>query len=110
MKVNPILAVVACVLGFVGVFLAFSSSLFDLNMLISASVTILSSILGLAGIFLFNKDYRIAMIQYVICAFGALLGLGTNALITFILFIIAAAVTQTEKIDAITICPQLTFI
>lgn len=97
MKVNPILAVVACVLGFVGVFIAFSSSLFDSNMLISASVTILSSILGLAGIFLFNKDYRIAMIQYVICAFGALLGLGIPALITFILFIIAAAVTFFEK-------------
>lgn len=97
MKVNPILAVVACILGFVGVFIAFSSSLFDSNMLISASVTILSSILGLAGIFLFNKDYRIAMLQYVICAFGALLGLGIPALITFILFIIAAAVTFFEK-------------
>ena len=97
MKINPILALIACILGFVGVFFAFSSSVFTSDLVIKSSITALAGILGLAGIFLFEKDYKLAIVQYVICAFGALLALLTYAVPVFVLFIIAAVVTFFEK-------------
>lgn len=97
MKFNPILAVIACILGFCGVFVAISSSVLTSDLITNASITLLSSILGLAGIFLFEKDYKLAIVQYVICAFGALFALFIYSVPSFVFFIIAAAVTFFEK-------------
>ncbi|MBE6486005.1 MAG: hypothetical protein E7Z85_04090 [Methanosphaera stadtmanae] len=97
MKINPILAVIACILGLGGVFVAFSSSVLTSDLVINISIALLSSILALAGILLFEKDYKISIVQYVICAFGVLLGLLVYGIPSFVLFIIAAAITFFEK-------------
>lgn len=97
MKFNPIIAFIACLFGLVGVYSTFSTSVFTPDLLSSTLVTILSVILALAGIFLFDKDYKIAIAQYVICAIGSLLGVGLYALITFILLLVAAIVCFFEK-------------
>ena len=97
MKINPIFAVIACIMGLVGVFVAYSSALFSNDLLIGASITVISVILGLTGIFLFEKDFKLAIVQYIICAFGALLGVGQYAIISFLLFIIAAVISFFEK-------------
>ncbi len=97
MKINPVLAFVACLFGLVGVFFTFSSSAFNTDLLIHSLITALSSILALAGIFLFDKDYKIAIVQYVICAIGSILGVGLYAIVTFLLLLIAAIVCFFEK-------------
>lgn len=97
MKFNPIIALIACLFGLVGVFFTFSSSVFTSDMLSGTLVTALSVILALAGIFLFDKDYKIAIVQYVICAFGSLVGMGLYVIIPFILLLIAAVVCFFEK-------------
>ncbi len=97
MKFNPLLAVIACVLGLIGAFVPLSSSVIDSDFVINILITFLLCVLGLAGIFLFNKDYMIAMVQYVICGVGALFGMGTYALPSFVLFVIASIITFFEK-------------
>lgn len=97
MKFNPIIAFIACLFGLVGIFFTYSTSVFTSDLLSSTLITALSVILALAGIFLFDKDYKIAITQYVICAIGSLFGLGLYSIITFILLLIAAIVCFFEK-------------
>lgn len=97
MKINPILAFVACLFGLLGVFFTYSSSAFTSDLLIGIMLTALSSVLALAGIFLFNKDFKIAIVQYFICAAGSVLGIGLYAIPAFVLLVAAAAVCFFEK-------------
>ena len=74
MKIHQIIAVLAMVFGLGGAFVAYSFSGLSAELITNGSISLVSSILGLLGIYLFEKDYKIAIVQYIICGIGVLVG------------------------------------
>ncbi|MBO7718687.1 MAG: hypothetical protein J6S29_00890 [Methanosphaera sp.] len=97
MKLNPILAIIAMIFGLGGAFAAYGFSGLSAELMTNGSITLVSSILGLAGIWLFNKDYKIAAVQYIVCGFGVLIGTSLFGLLGFIFYLIAGIVAFVEK-------------
>ncbi|RAP50608.1 MAG: hypothetical protein BZ136_01020 [Methanosphaera sp. rholeuAM74] len=102
MKLNPIIAVLGFLGGLGGALGAYFLSAFSASLATNASITLIASILGLIGIWLFNKDYKVAIAQYVIAAIGVLFGTSLFGVVGFIFYIIAAVVAYTEKDKSIT--------
>lgn len=98
MKFNPILAVLGCLFGFFGAFFAYSFSGLSSDLMTNGSITLVASLLGLLGIYLFYKDYRVAITQYVICGLGVLIGTSLVGSLGFIFYIIAAVVAYVERV------------
>lgn len=97
MKINPIMAVLALLFGIGGALSAYTLSGLSADLATNGSITLISSILGLLGIYLFEKDYKLAITQYVICGLGVLVGTSLVGLLGFIFYIIAAIMAYVEK-------------
>ena len=91
------MAILAMVFGLGGAFAAYGLSGISADLITNGSITLVSSLLGLVGIWLFNKDYKIAMAQYVICGLGVLIGTSLFGLLGFIFYLITAVVAFMEK-------------
>lgn len=98
MKFNPIFAILGLIFGFLGAFGAYGLSGFDAQLVTNGSITLISSILGLLGIYLFNKNYKIAIVQYIICGLGVLIGTSLFGVLGFIFYLIAGVVSYVERI------------
>ena len=92
MKINPIIAVLAFLFGLGGSLVAYSWSGLSADLATNGSITLVASILGLLGIYLFEKDYKIAMAHYIICGLGVLIGTSMMGIPGFIFYVIAAVV------------------
>lgn len=97
MKINPILAVLAMIFGLGGAFAAYGLSGLSADLMTNGSITLVSSILGLAGIWLFNKDYKIAAAQYIVCGLGVLIGTSLFGILGFLFYLIAGVAAFMEK-------------
>ncbi len=97
MKINPIMAVLALLFGIGGALSAYTLSGLSADLATNGSITLTASILGLLGIYLFEKNYKLAIIQYVICGLGVLIGTSLVGLLGFIFYIIAAIMAYVEK-------------
>ncbi|RAP54831.1 MAG: hypothetical protein BZ137_00130 [Methanosphaera sp. rholeuAM130] len=97
MKINPIMAILAMVFGLGGAFAAYGLSGLSADLMTNGSITLVSSILGLAGIWLFNKDYKIAAAQYIVCGLGVLIGTSLFGILGFLFYLIAGVVAFMEK-------------
>ena len=53
------------------------------ELIILGLTAVVSSLLGLLGIYLFEKDYKIAIVQYIICGIGILVSTGLLGLLAF---------------------------
>lgn len=97
MKINPIIAVLAFLFGLGGSLVAYSWSGLSADLATNGSITLVASILGLLGIYLFEKDYKIAMAQYIICGIGVLIGTSLVGILGFVFYVIAAVVAYVER-------------
>jgi hypothetical protein len=97
MKINPIMAVLAFLFGLGGSLVAYSWSGLSADLATNASITLVASILGLIGIYLFEKDYKIAIAQYIISGLGVLIGTSMVGIPGFIFYVIAAIVAYIER-------------
>ena len=105
MKFNPIVAIIAMVCGLGGALSAYGLSGLSAELITNGSITLISSLLGLAGIWLFNKDYKIAMVQYIVCGLGVLIGTSFFGILGCLVYIIAAVVAFIEKDKVNNIAP-----
>lgn len=97
MKINPILAILGFVFGIFGALAAYCLSGIDTELITNGSIALISGILGLVGIWLFDKDYRISSVQYIISGIGILIGVSLFGVLGFIFYVIAAIVSFVEK-------------
>lgn len=97
MKYNPILAILGFVFGLGGALFAYSMSGLSADLATNGSITLIASILGLIGIYLFEKDYKIAIAQYVIAGLGVLIGTSLLGILGFLLYLIAALMAYMER-------------
>lgn len=97
MKINPIIAFLAFLFGLGGSLVAYSWSGLSADLATNGSITLVASILGLLGIYLFEKDYKIAMAHYIICGLGVLIGTSMLGIPGFIFYVIAAVVAYVER-------------
>lgn len=97
MKINPIIAALAFIFGLGGAFAAYSISGLSAELITNGSITLVASILGLLGIYLFEKDYKIAIIQYIVCGLGVLIGTSLFGVLGFAFYLIAAIVAYVER-------------
>ena len=97
MKIHQIIAVLAMVFGLGGAFVAYSFSGLSAELITNGSISLVSSILGLLGIYLFEKDYKIAIVQYIICGIGVLVGTSLFGILGFIFYLMAAVIAYMER-------------
>lgn len=97
MKINPIMAVLGFIFGLGGALVAYSFTGLSAELATNGSITLIASILGLIGIYLFEKDYKIAIAQYIICGLGVLIGTSLYGVLGCLFYIIAAIVAFVEK-------------
>lgn len=97
MKYNPIFAVLGLLFGIGGALSAYTLSGLSAELITNGSITLIASILGLIGIYLFEKDYKLAVIQYTICGLGILIGTSLVGLLGCIFYIVAAVMAYVEK-------------
>lgn len=97
MKINPIMAVLAAVFGIGGALYAYSFAGLSADLATNGSITLVSSILGLIGIYLFEKDYKFAIAQYTVAGLGILIGTSLVGILGFIFYIVAAILSYVEK-------------
>ncbi len=97
MKYNPIIAVVAFIFGLGGSLVAFSLSEFSADLAVYGSITLIASILGLVGIFLFDKDYKVAIVQYVVCGMSIFVGASLVGILGCLFYMIAAVLAYIER-------------
>lgn len=97
MKYNPILAILGFVFGLGGALIAYSMSGLSADLATNGSITLIASILGLIGIYLFEKDYKLAAAQYAICGLGVLIGTSLMGILGFLLYLIAAVMAYIER-------------
>lgn len=97
MKLNPIMAVLALLFGIGGALSAYTLSGLSADLATNGSITLIASILGLLGIYLFEKNYKLAIIQYVICGLGVLIGTSLVGILGFIFYVLAAVLAYVEK-------------
>ena len=97
MKFNPIFAILGFIFGVVGGFIAYFLSGFDSELMTNGSIALISGILGLIGIWLFNRDYRVAIAQYTIAGIGVLIGVSLYGVVGCIFYVLAAVVALMEK-------------
>jgi len=74
----------------------FSIASYYSNFTIRVILTIIAALIGLSGLLLFKKNYKIAIVQYIIAIVGLLLG-NLEGFYTFIFFILAAFLAFYEK-------------
>ena len=96
MKINPIFAIVAFISGMIATLTLLSSPL-NTTTIISLTGISLSSLFGLLGIYLFEKNYKIAIIQYVLCGILLLSIDNIFELLASIFFILAAIIAYIER-------------
>ena len=97
MKFNPIFAILGFIFGVMGGFIAYFLSGFASELMTNSSIALISGILGLIGIWLFNKDYRVAIAQYIIAGIGVLIGVSLYGVVGCIFYVLAAVVALMEK-------------
>lgn len=97
MKYNPILAILGFVFGLGGALVAYSWSGLSADLATNGSITLIASILGLIGIYLFEKDYKLAIAQYVIAGLGVLIGTSLMGILGFLFYLIAAILAYIER-------------
>jgi len=97
MKFNPIMAVLAFIFGLGGALIAYSFTGLSAELMTNGSISLISSILGLIGIYLFEKDYKIAIAQYAICGAGVLIGTSLYGVLGCVFFVLAAIMAYIEK-------------
>ncbi len=97
MKYNPILAILALLFGIGGAIGAYGLSGISAELVTNGSITLVASLLGLIGVYLFEKDYKLAIIQYIICGLGVLIGTSLFGLLGCIFYIAAAIMAYVEK-------------
>lgn len=97
MKLNPIFALIGFIFGVIGALIAYSFSGFGSELITNGSIALISGIVGLVGIWLFDKDYKIACVQYIIGGLGILVGVSAFGILGFAFYLIAAILTFIEK-------------
>lgn len=97
MKYNPILAILGFVFGLGGALFAYAMSGLSADLVTNGSITLIASILGLIGIYLFEKDYKLAVVQYVIAGLGVLIGTSLIGILGFLMYLIAAIMAYMER-------------
>lgn len=108
MKLSNVLGILGIVFGFLGSFLVLLFSAIATEMITNAMVGMFASILGILGVWLMDKDNKIAAAQYLVAGIGVLVGIGGFGVLGFIFFIIAAllAFRDSPKTDEIKEAPQ----
>lgn len=97
LRFNYILSIIACLLGFYAGDLAYRFSIFSSDLAVYAILTIVFSLLGLIGIYFFEKDYKKTIAIYVIAGILIIFMLSIDAaLFSCILYIVAALVAYYE--------------
>ena len=97
MKYNPILAILGFVFGLGGALFAYAMSGLSADLATNGSITLIASILGLIGIYLFEKDYKLAVVQYVIAGLGVLIGTSLMGILGFLMYLIAGIMAYMER-------------
>lgn len=97
MKINYILAILGFIFGILGAIVAYGLSGINSELITNGSIALISGILGLIGIWLFDKDYRISSVQYIISGIGILIGVSLFGVLGFIFYVVAAIVSFVEK-------------
>ena len=108
MRSSNILGILGIVFGFLGSFLVLIFSAIETTMITNAMVGIFASLLGILGIWVMDKDNKIAAAQYLVVGIGVLIGIGGFGILGFIFFIIAALVAfrDSPKTEEIKEVPQ----
>ncbi len=103
MRSSNILGILGIVFGFLGGFLVLLFSTIATDMITNAMIAMFASILGILGIWLSNKESKIAAAQYLVAGIGVLIGISAFGILSFIFFIIAAllAFREDPKIEKI---------
>ena len=90
----------AVILGIIflirSLFIDFSIASYFSNFTIRVIITIIAGLIGVSGLLLFKKNYKITIAQYIIAIIGFLLG-DLTGFYTFIFFILAAFLAYFEK-------------
>ncbi len=96
-KYNYVLAIVALIFTLISVLFAFFVSIFADEIAVLATSALLSGILGLLGIWLFDKDYKIAAVQYIVSGVCVLISISMFGIIGFVFYLIAGILAIVEK-------------
>lgn len=97
MKSSSILGIIGIVFGFLGGLLVLLFSAIVSTAITNAMVGMFASILGILGLWLSDKDNKIAAAQYAVVGIGLLIGIGGFGILGFIFFIIAALLAFRDK-------------
>ncbi|WP_455644720.1 hypothetical protein [Methanosphaera sp.] len=97
MKVNYIFGVIGCVFAILGAIVAFFMAAFSSDLLTNGMMAMLAGLLGLLGIWLFDKDYRIAGVQYIVSGIGVLIGVSLFGILGLVFYLIAGLFAFMEK-------------
>lgn len=74
MKASVIFAILGAVFGFLAGIGAIALSGLINSLVVNGVIAIFASIVGLLGIWLTDKDFKIATVQYIVAAVGLIIG------------------------------------
>ena len=95
--ISLVFSVMGIVLGIISVLIALMFNFLSAELIINAGVALVASLIGVVAIWLSNKDYRVAFIEYLIAAMGLLVTFYLIGIIGAIFFIIAAILLLIDK-------------
>jgi len=96
LRISSILAIVGAVFGFLAAILAAMFSGLMGNLVVNSVIAAFASIIGLLGIWLADKDAKIAAVQYVVAAIGLLIGTFLMGALGALFYVIAAILVFRE--------------
>ncbi len=94
---NKIIAIIGFIFGLIAVYDVSRLAIIITALEGRVIVGIIIGILGLVGIYLFDKDYKIAVVEYILAGFGLTCTFGDYGIIAFIIFVIAGIIAFFER-------------
>ncbi len=94
---NKIVAIIALIATLFGAFYAFVFSVFAPDLIINGVFAVVVAVLGVSGVFIFDRNYKIALAQYIISAIGVIIGIYLVGIPGCILFLIAGLLAYIER-------------
>ncbi len=97
MKYNKILAIISLIGALVGAVIVYYLTALAPELLTRAIVTVIIGVLGSVGAYLFDQDYRMAIVEYFIAGISVFICIGTYGFLGLVLFVITGIVALFER-------------
>ncbi len=94
---NKIIAIIGFIFALIAIFDVTRLSVLFTALEGRVIVGLLLGLLGLAGIYLFDRDYRIAVVEYILAGFGMICACGDYGIIACIIYIVAGIIAFLER-------------